>query len=107
MRGQEAVKKLCRERQIGIEMCPLSNLQTKAVQKKEDYPMKEFLDAGLLATVNTDNRTVSNTSLTKEFVFIQKEYGISEEEIRQMTRNAVEVSFADEEIKENLYQRIG
>lgn len=106
MRGQKPVKELCREKRIGIEMCPISNLQTKAVQKKEDYPMKEFLDAGLLVTVNTDNRTVSNTSLTKELAFLQKEYGISDEEIRQMIRNAVEVSFASEEIKAMLYQRI-
>lgn len=107
MRGHGNVKKLCRDRQIGIEMCPISNLQTKAVEKKEDYPIKEFLDAGLLVTVNTDNRTVSNTSLTKELAFIQREYGILDEEIEKMMRNAVEVSFAAEEVKEKLYQRIG
>lgn len=51
-----------------------------------EYPMREFLDAGLKVSVNTDNRTVSNTSLTKELEFIQKNYGIRDEEILQMMK---------------------
>ena len=40
--------------------------------------MREFLNAGLKVTANTDNRTVSNTTLTKELEFIQKNYGITD-----------------------------
>ena len=46
-------------------MCPISNLQTGAVESTADYPIREFVDSGLKVTVNTDNRTVSNTTLTK------------------------------------------
>lgn len=106
MRGQESVKKLCREGQIGIELCPISNLQTKAVPQKEDYPIKEFLESGLLVTLNTDNRTVSHTSLAQEIAFVQKEYGVTDEEIRSMMRNAAEVSFAKEETKEQLKAKL-
>ncbi|NLL80056.1 MAG: adenosine deaminase, partial [Clostridiales bacterium] len=106
MRGQREVIALCRNRHIGIEMCPVSNLQTKAVPDKSVYPLREFLDSGLLITVNTDNRAVSNTTITKEMEFIQREYGVRDEELWQLTRNAVEVSFAKEPVKERLFDRI-
>lgn len=48
----------------------------------EAYPLREFIDGKLLVTVNTDNRTVSNTTMTKELEFIQKTYNIMDEEIR-------------------------
>lgn len=102
MRGNQKTMELCKENQIGIEMCPISNLQTKAIQGKEYYPMKEFLDEGLLVTINTDNRMVSNTSLTKEIEFVQTNYNITDEEVIRMLQNAVEVSFTDEETKTQL-----
>lgn len=102
MRGNKDVMKLCRERHIGIEMCPISNLQTKAVKSMAEYPMREFLDEGLCVTINTDNRTVSGTSLDKEIAFVQENYGITEEEIACMMRNAVDVAFASDEVKNRI-----
>ena len=88
-----------KEHKTGIEMCPVSNLQTKAVKRAEDYPIREFLDAGLAVTLNTDNRTVSNTTLTKEIRFVQQYCGVTDHEIRQIMRQGIEVSFAQEETK--------
>ena len=90
----------------GIEMCPISNLQTKAVQSTAEYPIREFLDAGLKVTVNTDNRTVSNTTLTKELEFVQKTYGIRDEEVLLLMKNAVDAAFAGEAVKERLYRKV-
>ena len=91
---------------IGIEMCPISNLQTKAVQSTAQYPIQEFLNAGLKVSVNTDNRTVSNTTLTKELLFIQNTYKITDEEISVLMKNAVDTAFAREEIKDRIYGRL-
>lgn len=102
MREDPEARCLCRERQIGIEMCPVSNLQTKAVPDRREYPMNLFLEERLLVTVNTDNRTVSGTTVTDELKFIQKNYGIKDEEIFRMMKNAVEVSFADDAVKGRL-----
>ena len=99
MRGHDRVKQLCKERGIGIEMCPISNLQTKAVPNGEIHPIREFLEEGLLVTINTDNRTVSNTSITKEIEHVQAKYGVTDEEIIQMQKNAIEVAFVDEDVK--------
>ena len=82
MAGMPKLQQICRERHIGIEVCPVSNLQTKAAKSWQEYPLREFLDAGLLVSVNTDNRTVSATSLTRELEAVQNNCGICDEEIR-------------------------
>lgn len=102
MKGHPDIQRLCKENKIGIEMCPISNLQTKAIDNPSEYPLKEFLDNGLLVTINTDNRTVSGTSLDKELVFVKEMYGITDTEIIQMMRNAVEISFASKKTKQRL-----
>lgn len=100
--GHADAIKLCKDKKIGLELCPISNLQTKAVKRPEDYPLREFLDAGLCVTINTDNRTVSNTTLTRELDWIQKRYEIADTEIVQLEKNALEVSFAPQEWKDEL-----
>lgn len=106
MRGNKAVQEELKRKQIGIEMCPISNLQTKSVQSTTEYPIREFLDAGLRVTVNTDNRTVSNTTMAKELEFVQKTYGIQDDEILLLMKNAVDAAFAEDAVKEKLYQKL-
>lgn len=106
MRNHPEVQGLIREKGIGIEMCPISNLQTKAVADTSEYPLREFLDAKVPVTINTDNRTVSNTSLTKELEFIQRVYGIRDEEILQMMQNAANTAFVDEGKKQQLLSKL-
>lgn len=106
MRGDRALQQELKEKGIGIEMCPISNLQTKAVQSEAEYPLKEFLKEGLKVSINTDNRTVSNTTLTKELKFIQEHYGVTDEEILRMMRNAAETSFAPEEVKKCILDQL-
>lgn len=71
-----------------------------------EYPLREFLEKGLSVTINTDNRTVSNTSLTKELDFIQRNYGINDEQIRQMMQNAAKAAFTDEKTKMRLLEKL-
>lgn len=106
MRGNCEVQKLCLQRKIAVEMCPISNLQTKSVPDKSEYPLREFLDKGLLVTINTDNRTVSNTTITDEMEFVQREYGISDEELHRMTLNAVDAAFVTEKVRACIRQKI-
>lgn len=82
-----------REHQIPLELCPSSNLQTKAVQGQ--YPVKEFLEQGLCVTINTDNMTVSDTTLKNEFEFIKKHCGLSEEQIEILKENAKRARFVN------------
>lgn len=106
MRGTPDVQKMVCELGVGIEMCPISNLQTKAVQSTSQYPLREFLDAGVLVTVNTDNRTVSNSTMAKELEFIQKTYGISDDEVLLLMKNAVKAAFTDDSTKSRLLTKL-
>lgn len=106
MRGKSDIQRLVKKGDIGIEMCAISNLQTKAVESPAQYPLREFLDNGLPVTLNTDNRTISATSLTKELSFVREVYGIRDAEILQCMKNAVRVSFADDGLKEKLYREL-
>lgn len=84
---------------IGVEMCPTSNFQTKAVRSWDEYPLRQFVDAGIKVSINTDNRTVSGTTMTKELMKIYEQYGRDEKLILALLRNAAETAF-DPEIKE-------
>lgn len=106
MQGHPDILALCKEKKIGVEMCPTSNLQTKAVLREEAYPIREFMNAGVLVTVNTDNRTVSNTTMMQEWDWLVEKHQFSEEELLILTRNAVEVSFASGELKDKLHKSI-
>lgn len=106
MRGHADLQRELAHRGIGIEMCPISNLQTKAVPGTAQYPIREFLNEGLKVSINTDNRTVSNTTLTKELLFIQKTYGITDEELLILMKNAADTVFAGDEVKDRLYRKL-
>lgn len=96
----------CKDKRIGIELCPTSNFQTKAVRTWGEYPLQLFLKEGLLASVNTDNRTVSNTTITKEILSLCKNAELEEEMILRLLKNSVEISFASDDIKHKLIKEM-
>lgn len=89
----ERLKKHCAKARIPLEMCPTSNLQTKAVDSIESYPFLSFLEAGIPVTVNTDNRNVSNTTITKELELLKSYYKLTNEDIKQLIKNGAEAAF--------------
>lgn len=86
-----------------LEMCLTSNLQTGAAQTLADFPYEQLVQAGAKITINTDNRTVSNTNLNKEYQLFVEYFGTTKEEFYQFNRNAIQASFASEEEKANLF----
>lgn len=86
-----------RERRIPLEMCPSSNVQTKAVPSLLEHPILEFLRKGLTVTVNTDNMTVSDTTVEREFGLLREKLGMTQEEHRQLLLNAADAAFLTEE----------
>lgn len=65
------------DRRIPLELCPTSNVQTGAVTSFADHPLKGYLDKGLMVTINTDNRLVSNTSIVKEYLVAHERLGLT------------------------------
>ena len=91
----ERLMKYCAERSIPFELCPTSNLQTKAVKSMKEYPLRRFLETGIPVTINTDNRTVSNTSLTEEFALAAAALDLSKEELEQICDNGRKAAFGE------------
>jgi adenosine deaminase len=93
---------IVKEKQIVLEMCPTSNVQTKAVNQFSDHPIYDFHRDGIKVTVNTDNRTVSDTTMAKECDLVSNEFAMSCEEYKQIYMNSVQASFANGKTKEEL-----
>lgn len=104
MKGHKDLEQQLKERHIPIEVCPTSNYQTKAVSGT--YPLREFIDAGVIVTINTDNRTVSNTTLTDEIERAARIADLTDQEIVDLEKNAVNSSFADHETKTKILKEI-
>lgn len=95
-----------RRKHIPLELCPISNLQTGAAASEKEYPFERFRKMGLMLTINTDNRAVSGTSLCQEFAWLRRQYQIDLEDARQLTQNALDAAFADDDVKQRVWRRL-
>jgi adenosine deaminase len=84
---------LLRESRVGLEVNLTSNVQTNTVPSFATHPMKQFLERGLLATINTDDPVISGIDLRHEFEVAAPAAGLSETDIRQAQQNALEIAF--------------
>ncbi|MFG2788056.1 adenosine deaminase [Streptomyces sp. NPDC048419] len=82
-----------RDRRVALEMCPTSNLQTGAATSIADHPITELKDLGFRVTLNTDNRLVSGTTMTREMSLLVEQAGWTVEDLRTVTVNAVKSAF--------------
>ncbi|HEM3662980.1 TPA: adenosine deaminase [Streptococcus suis] len=87
-----------------LEMCLTSNLQTGAADSIEYFPYHELVEAGATITINTDNRTVSNTTLNREYQLFVEYFGTSKADFYRFNQNAIQASFASEEEKKVLLE---
>lgn len=105
MLEDRAVVELVKERQIPLEMCPLSNIQTKAVTDWKSYPIRQYYDEGIIVTVNTDNMTVSGTTITKEYELLMEHCGFTLSEVAAVIMNGVNAAFLENDKKQLLMEQ--
>ncbi len=94
------------ENSIFLELCPTSNMQTKIFTQISDYPLHELMEAGVRVTINTDNRTVSDTTPAREMSLMQETFGLTDSQIRQLLLNAADAAFATDAVKNDLRKKI-
>ncbi len=82
-----------RDRRIPLEMCPTSNVGTGAVASVAEHPIKQLHDLRFRVTVNTDNRLMSDISMTKECAGLHDAFGWGLTEMRWLTVNALKSAF--------------
>jgi len=105
-----------RDRKIAIEMCPSSNFQIVGFRDNylpetnelKTYPLKRYLEAGLRATVNTDNPGLSRTDFTRELLRAARltPEGLSLWEILLLIRNSFRAAFVKSDVRHNLLRQV-
>ena len=93
------------EHRIGIESCLTSNVQTSTFPNIESHPLKQFLDHGVLATINTDDPAVEGIELPHEYNVAAPAAGLSQEDIRKAQENGLTIAFLSEGEKAALKQK--
>lgn len=104
--GQRDLIKRFVEEDAVAEMCLTSNLQTKAASSIQSFPYQELYDAGGKITINTDNRTVSDTNLTKEYSLFVTYFGTKIEDFLVFNQNAVKAFFTSDSEKDTLLHKL-
>ncbi|MEO8194590.1 MAG: adenosine deaminase [Gemmatimonadales bacterium] len=94
------------DRRIGLEICLTSNVQTHAAKSYETHPVRQYFDQGMSLTLNTDNRLMSGTTLTDEYVFAAKHLHFTMDELCAMALNGFENAFLPWEERVNLLAKV-
>lgn len=94
------------DKNIILELCPTSNLHTGMYPGYANYPLRKLMDSGVKVTINTDNMTVSGTTLHDEWQHMIDAFSLTRAEIRSILLNSVDASFASDELKDTLRQMI-
>ncbi|MGW6906314.1 adenosine deaminase [Streptomyces sp. NPDC054940] len=84
------------EHRIPLEVCPTSNIATRAVRTIEEHPVKEFVEAGIVVTINSDDPPMFGTDLNNEYAVAARLLDLDERGLAGLAKNAVDASFLDE-----------
>lgn len=94
------------DHRIPLEMCPSSNVQTQSVAGFESHPLKFYFDFGLRVTVNTDNRLVTDTTVTKELLLAHQRMGLTLQDVCTVLVQGFKSAFLPFREKQELLGRV-
>lgn len=96
------VLNLIKEKDILLEVCPTSNVQTNAINGYLEHPIKELYQDKISLGVNTDNRTVSNITLSDEYIKLYNTFNFTLKDFQKMNENSIKHAFLNEDMKRKL-----
>jgi adenosine deaminase len=94
------------DHRISLECCPSSNVQTGAIRDLASHPIKLYKNLGLRVTVNTDNRLVTDTTVSKELWLCHKEMGFSMADLKQVVLSGFKSAFLPFHVKQQYVRRV-
>jgi adenosine deaminase len=94
------------DHRIALECCPSSNVQTGAIRNLASHPIKLYKNLGLRVTVNTDNRLVTDTTVSKELWLCHKEMGFSLADLKQIILSGFKSAFLPFHVKQQYLRRV-
>lgn len=100
------VLELIKEKNVLLEICPTSNVQTNNVEEYFNHPIDKLYRLGIRLNINTDNKTVSNVSISEEYQKLRDCFKFSDDDFRKMNIDALESAFISEEEKQELLKEL-
>ena len=97
---------LLRKKQTPLTVCPLSNVKLGVFKTLDDHNLKELLEAGLCATVNSDDPAYFGGYIEANYLAVQEALGLTRDHLYQLARNAFEASFLASEEKSQLVEEL-
>lgn len=94
------------ERRIPLEVCPTSNIATRAVATLDEHPLREMVEAGVLVTINSDDPPMFGTDLNTEYAVAARLLDLDAAGVAALAKNAVEASFMEPADKARLSAEI-
>jgi aminodeoxyfutalosine deaminase len=91
---------------IPLEVCPSSNIATRAVPSLAEHPLRAFRDAGVVVTVNSDDPPMFGTTLNREYEIAASLLDLDHEGVRDLAKAAVDAAFLDEATKREIRDEI-
>ncbi|MEH0841525.1 adenosine deaminase [Micromonospora sp. CPCC 205711] len=83
------------EHRIALEVCPTSNVRTRAVARIEEHPLRRLVDAGVLVTINSDDPPMFGTTLNDEYAVAARLLDAGPDRLAALARDAVTASFLE------------
>lgn len=105
LNDDELVQELVK-RKMPLTVCPLSNLKLKVVTNMKEHPLKRIIDAGLLATVNSDDPAYFGGYISENFTAVAHALDLSKKEIATLAKNSFKASFLDDERKLQMKEKV-
>lgn len=94
------------EKQIPLELCPTSNINTAVFKDYSEYPLRKFLDSGVYVTINTDDPSISGTSIKKEYKTLIDTFHLNKDDVKKLLLNSARAAFIEDKEKNELINAI-
>src|SRR5579862_9633466 len=105
MEDPKLVERLARQR-VPLTVCPLSNLRLRVVPSLEAHPLKRMLDAGLVATCNSDDPAYFGGYIADNFTRTASALGLTDSDLVTLARNSFEASFISDAAKQSYFDEL-
>jgi aminodeoxyfutalosine deaminase len=91
---------------VPLEVCPSSNLATRAVASLEEHPLPRFVEAGVTVAIASDDPPMFGTTLNREYEIAADLLGLDHEGVKELVRTSVRASFAPDDVRRRLLAEI-
>tara|TARA_B100000902_G_C27289033_1_gene906102 strand:- start:321 stop:1343 length:1023 start_codon:yes stop_codon:yes gene_type:complete len=94
------------DNKIALEICPTSNVQCGAFTDVSEHSFGKLYQAGFNVTINTDNRLMSDITMSEEVNNVVESFNLTEKDILKITNNTIEAGFVEPKLKNKLLEKL-